>query len=208
MKRLVSLAFVLLMLIAVPPIQAERKPYALDRSHCQLNFVGEALLLSAHGYFERWDAEIQMDRENLENSTVSVTIDAASINTRITRRDDHLRSADFLDVAKNPQIKFVSSRIGKVDDKNVKITGDLTLRGVTKTVGVPVKIIFLRDGDARFKGELEINRKEYGMMYNSRMNPVEDNVAIQFDLHIVDQKVMEERQRQRQQQTPPRPPLN
>src|SRR5688572_1911079 len=202
---LVSLALTLIPLLP-PPAYAARKPYALDRSHCQLNFIGEALLISAHGFFERWDADIQVDRDNLENSALTITIESASINTRINRRDDHLRSADFLDATTHPQIKFVSTKIAKIDDTNLTITGDLTLRGITKSLNVPVKVVFLREGDGRFKGDFQINRKDFGMKYNSMMNPVEDMVSIQFDFHIQDRQAMEERQKQREKQTPPKPP--
>jgi len=76
-------------------------------------------------------------------------------------------------------------------------------------VQVPVKLVFLREGDARFKGEFQVNRRDFGMNYNSRMNPVEDLVTIQFDMHLVDKAVMEAQQQQRQQQRlpdAPRPP--
>lgn len=204
MKKL-CLSLVLALLVA-PAALAEKLPYALDRSHCQLNFIGEALLLSAHGFFERWDADVQIDRENLENSSVTFTIEAASLNTRVERRDNHLRNADFLDVANHPRITFVSTRVTGVDEKNLLLSGDLTLRGVTKSIQVPVRIVFMREGDGRFKGEFQINRKDYGINYNSRMNPVEDMVTIQFDLHLMDRAMMEARQRQQQQRNPAQSP--
>ena len=191
------------------PAHAEKRLYVLDRAHCQLNFIGEALFVSAHGYFEKWDADLQIDRDNLENSSVALTIETASLNTRVERRDNHLRSADFFDAANHPQIKFVSTKVSRVDDKNFNLTGDLTIRGITKPVQVPVKLVFLREGDARFKGEFQVNRRDFGMNYNSRMNPVEDLVTIQFDMHLVDKAVMEAQQQQRQQQRlpdAPRPP--
>jgi polyisoprenoid-binding protein YceI len=181
-------------------VLAEKRPYVLDRSHCQLNFIGEALLISAHGFFERWEGDVQIDRENLENSSLTLTIDAASLNTRVERRDNHLRSPDFFDVAKYPQIKFVSTKIAKVDDKNLNVAGELTLRGVTKPIQAPVKVVFLREGDARFKGEFQLNRKDFGMTYNSKMNPIEDMVTVQFDLHLQDKEAFEKRQREMQQQ--------
>ena len=187
--------------------RAERKPYVPDRPHCQLNFVGDALLVSAHGYFEKWEIDAQLNPANLEDSAVALDIESASLTTRITQRDNHLRSDAFFDVANHPKIKFVSNKVKKIDDKNLTLTGDLTLRGVTKAVDVPVKVVFLREGDARFKGELQVNRRDYGMNYNSRMNPIEDMVTVQFDLHLVDKAVQEERQRQRQAQPPrPQPP--
>jgi polyisoprenoid-binding protein YceI len=184
---------------------AETKPYVPDRSHAQINFVGDALLISAQGAFERWDGEFQIDREKLENSTIKLTIDAASLNTRVEGRDKHLRGTDFFDVAKYPQITFVSTKVAKVDDSNYTVTGDLTLKGVTKSLDLPVRVMFLRETDGRFRGDLKLNRKDFGITYNSRMNPIEDMVAVQFDLHLVDKQAMEERQRQRQQQAAPKP---
>jgi polyisoprenoid-binding protein YceI len=174
------------LVVLVPSVYAERKTYVPDPPHSQINFIGEALLISAEGYFERWESDFQIDRANLENSTVSITIDAASLNTRIEMRDKHLRSKDFLDVENYPQIKFVSTGISKVDDKNYVIDGNLTLRGVTKAIKVPVTVVFLRENDARFKAGFKINRWDYGINYAGKMNPVEDMVAIQIDMHLVE----------------------
>jgi polyisoprenoid-binding protein YceI len=192
---------IVVLALLLPSARAERKPYLPDRSHGQINFVADALLISAHGSFDKWDGDFQLDRENLENSTIKLTIDASSINTRVEGRDKHLRSADFFDVEKHPQITFNSTKVSKVDDSNYKVNGDLTLRGVTKSVELPVRIAFLRETSGRFRGELQLNRKDFGITYNSRMNPIEDMVSVQFDLHLVDKQVMEERQRQRQQRS-------
>jgi len=203
-RQVVSLVAVAALL--VPMAQADRRPYVFDRAHSEINFVAEALLLSAHGFFGQFDADVQIDPQNLENSSISFTIDAASINTRNDRRDNHLRSADFFDVANHPQITFVSKKITRVDDTNVIITGDLTIRGTTKTIDVPTRIVFFRDGRGRFKGQFQINRQEFGVNYNSRMNPIEDVVSVQFDLNLEDRLMREERQRQRQQQPAKQPP--
>jgi polyisoprenoid-binding protein YceI len=184
MKRLFA---VLLCLVPVAlPGYAERKSYVPDPPHSQINFVGESMLISAQGYFERWEGDFQIDREKLENSSVTIAIDAASLNTRVQMRDNHLRGKDFLDVATYPQIKFVSDGISRVDEKNYIINGNLTLHGVTKPIKVPVTIVFLRDNDGRFKGELKINRWDFGINYAGKLNPVEDMVAIQFDMHLRD----------------------
>jgi polyisoprenoid-binding protein YceI len=208
MKRIFALCFTtcLAIQVFVPTVAAERRAYVVDRAHSQINFVGEALFISAHGHFDKWDAEIQLDKEKLENSSVVVTVDAGSINTRVQQRDNHLRSGDFLDVAKNPEIKFVATKISRANDKDLVLTGDLSLRGVTRPIQVPVRLVFLREGDARFKGEFQINRQEYGITYNSKMNPVEDMVAIQFDMHLNDKLVMEERQKQARPPAAPQPP--
>ena len=195
-------------LVLAPVGRAERKPYVFDKSHSEINFVAEALLLTAHGFFERFDGDVQMDPENLNNSTLRLEIETASINTRVEARDNDLRSERFFDAANHPKITFVATKIAKVDDKNLRVTGDLTIRGVTKTIEAPIFVVFLRDGRGRFKGEFTINRQDFGVSYNSRMNPIEDLVKVQFDLNLVDKQVMEERMRQRQQrqQQPPQPP--
>jgi polyisoprenoid-binding protein YceI len=193
MKRPVVVLFLTLLGLCVPAAFAERKPYIPDPPHSQINFVGEALLISAQGYFERWEGDFQIDRAKLENSTVSITIDATSLNTRIAMRDNHLKSKDFLETETFPQIKFVSKQISKVDDKHYVITGDLTLKAVTKSIQVPATVVFLRDNDARFKGDLKINRFDYGIKYDGKMNPVEDMVGIMFDMHLQDKEAASQR---------------
>lgn len=192
--------------LVAPASRAERKPYVFDRAHSQINFVSEALLLTAHGFFERFDGDVQVDPENLENSALRLEIETASINTRVEQRDNHLRSADFFDAANHPKITFIATKITKVDDKNLRVTGDLTIRGMTKPVEVPLFIVFLREGRGRFKGEFAINRKDFGVSYDSRMNPIEDKVTVQVDLNVVDKQMMEERMRQRQQRQQQQPP--
>jgi polyisoprenoid-binding protein YceI len=201
-----GLAAVLVAMLAMAAPAADRRPYVFDLSHSQLNFVAEALLVTAHGFFEKFEADIQVDPENLENSTLTFTIDAASINTRNERRDNHLRSPDFFDVANHPQIKFASTKVIKADDKNLVVVGDLTIRGTAKQVQVPVRIVFLREGDARFKGEFRINRQDFGIKFNSRMNPIEDEVLVQFDFHLNDQQALQQRRQQQQQKAPPKQP--
>ncbi|HEX9759692.1 MAG TPA: YceI family protein [Candidatus Acidoferrales bacterium] len=194
-RTLHVLALVLAAALALSPaLWADKRPYTFDRAHSQVNFVAEALLLTAHGFYEKWDADVQIDADNIENSSVSFTIDAASINTRNERRDNHLRSADFFDVANHSNITFVSKSVRRVDDRNIVITGDLTIRGVTKEIQAPTHVVFLREGRGRFKGEFQINRKEFGVSYDSRGNPIEDTVKVQFDLNVVDQEMMRQRQ--------------
>ncbi len=192
--------FVLALVLSPLPGRAERRTFLPDRNHCQINFVGDSLFVSAHGFFERWDGDFQIDPGKLEDSSIRLTIEAASLNTRVERRDNHLRSPDFFDVAKYPQVTFVSTGISRVDEANFTMTGDLTMRGVTRSIQVPVRAVFVRDEDARFRGEMKLNRKDFGMIYTSRLNPIEDMVVVQFDLHLSDKEALEKRQRQ---QAPP-----
>lgn len=102
------------------------------------------------------------------------------MDTGILRRDAHLRSEDFFDVAKFPDITFVSRRASPVGDQ-VLVTGDLSFHGVMREVTVPVKVRL--DGEVlRARGELTIKMSEYGIHYRSFFNPVRDEVQILFDL--------------------------
>lgn len=193
-------------LIFAPAALAQKRAFDFDRSHSEINFIAEARLVSAHGFFGTFEGDIQLDKADLANSSISLTIDAASINTRNDRRDNHLRSADFFDAANHPKITFVSNKITKVDEKTISIAGEMTIRGVTKPVVVPLQVIFWGDGDGRFKGTFNISRKEYGITYNSQANPIEDMVTVQFDFHVVDRQMMEQRRQQRQQQQQQQPP--
>lgn len=201
----ILLTIVLAAALLTPAALADSKPWAFDRAHSQINFIAEALLISAHGFFERFDGDIRIDPANLENSTLRLVIETASINTRNDRRDNHLRSADFFDAENHPQIVFESRSVRRVDEKNIVVAGDLTIRGTTKPVEIPLEIVFLRDGRGRFRGQFQLNRQDYGVSYNSRMNPIEDAVIVQFDLNLMDQEMMQQRQQQRQQQQQPRP---
>lgn len=204
-----TVVLMLLLTLVVSSAVAEKRAYVVDKNHSQINFVGEALLISAHGFFGKWDADINYDDKAPENSTLAITIDAASINTRVDGRDNHLRSDAFFDVAKYPQVTFTTTKVARQDEKTLMVSGDLTIRGITKPVSAAVKVPLFADGRARFKGEFELNRKEFGMTYNSKMNPIEDIVKVQFDISAGDKIMAEERQRQRQQQGPPptKPPV-
>jgi len=212
MRRMVMSFLCLLVCAALlaPGAGAQRKAFVFDKAHSQINFTAEALFLTAHGYFGEFDGDVQIDPQNVENSAVTLVIDVASINTRNDRRDNHLRSADFFDAANNPKITFATTKITKAGDNSLTFTGNLTIRGVTKVVEVPARLVFMKDGRVRVKGEFKINRKEYGVNYNSPMNPIEDMVAVEFDVNVMDRQIMEERRQrmqQQQQQPPAKPPL-
>jgi polyisoprenoid-binding protein YceI len=118
---------------------------------------------------------IYFDPKNIAASSVELTIDAKSIITGIQKRDDHLRSADFFDVEKYPEIHFKSSRVDPVGANRAKVTGDLTLRGVTRPIVVdtefsgPVKDPFGDGLTVGFSGSALINREDYGMLWNQPM---------------------------------------
>lgn len=176
--------------LQAPPAAAAARTGArahdIDKAHSEINFTASSRLLDAHGFFGAWDADVQLDAEAFERSTVKLTIDANSINTRIDRRDAHLKSPDFFDTAKYPTITFVSKSIAKTGAAAGVITGDLTMHGVTRAVQVPVTAVFYENGRGRFRGAFTVNRKDYGITYDSKLNPIADTVDVQFNMSVVE----------------------
>jgi polyisoprenoid-binding protein YceI len=174
---------VLPLLVAARPLP-EPKPHVIDKAHSEINFVADSRLLSAHGFFGKWDAEVSLDAANYTNSTVALTIDAASINTRVDMRDNHLKGPDFFDVAKYPTITFKSTAVKQLSPTKLEITGDLTVKNVTKRVVVPASVVFYEKGAGRFRGSLTILRKDFGVSYDPAVNPIENEVQVQWDMSL------------------------
>lgn len=176
-------------LIALPALVAARrlpspKPHVIDRAHSEINFVADSRLLSAHGFFEKWDADLRLDAAKPEESSVAITIDVASVNTRVTMRDNHLKSDAFFDAAKYPTITFKSVGIKQTAPTKFDITGDLTIRGTTKRTVVPATMVFYDKGAGRFRGQFTLLRKDFGVSFDPPVNPIENEVQVQWDMSI------------------------
>jgi len=185
-KTMFSVVLLVSSLLSAGPL-----PHLVDPPHSQINFVAEAKFISCHGSFDKWQAEVQLDPQKVETSSVKITIEAASINTRVERRDTHLRSKDFFAVDQYPQITFVSKKVNKTGANKYGIVGDLTMRGVTKEIEVPAEMVFYEKNRGRFRGTFQLNRKEYGINYDSAMNSIQDMVQVQFDINVQDKEALE-----------------
>lgn len=181
--RRLAAVLALPIVVAARPLP-EAKPHVIDKAHSEINFVADSRMLSAHGFFGKWDADVKLDAARYENSAVAITIDAASINTRVDMRDNHLRSADFFDVAKYPTITFKSTGVKQTAANKLEITGDLTVKGVTKKIVVPASVMFYDKGVGRFRGTLTILRKDFGVSYDPAVNPIENEVQVQWDIAL------------------------
>lgn len=158
---------------AAAPASA-RDVYNLDPAHTSVSFkVRHMMVTNVKGSFSDVSGTISFDRDKPENSTVEVTINASSIDTHNEKRDDHLRSDAFLDVANHPTLTFKSTSVAKKDDQWIA-TGDLTIRGVTKQVEIP----FTLSGPATnpwgqqvigVDGTFSINRMDYGANWNKAL---------------------------------------
>jgi len=172
--------------------------WQIDPAHSAAHFSVRHLMISnVRGEFTKLSGSAVLNPADLSKSSVEVTIQAASINTREPQRDEHLRSADFLDVANHPTITFTSKRIEAVELEYFKLTGDLTIHGVTKEVTLdvegptpPVKDPW---GNVRagITASTKINRKEFGLVWNALVEGggvmVGDEVKITIEAELIQQ---------------------
>ena len=182
------LSLIAAVLFQLSPVAPELKTYSIDKAHSEINFNAEARFLSAHGYFNSWEAEVKFDPTNVTASSVKITIDSKSITTRNDRRDNHLKSNAFFATDSFPTITFISKQITVTGEGKWDILGDLTIRGVTKTITIPTQQVFYENGRGRFKGNFTVNRMQHGVKYQSRINSIADEIDVQFNLSIIEPK--------------------
>jgi polyisoprenoid-binding protein YceI len=166
--------------------------WTIDASHTSVEFSVKHMMFSnAKGRFSDVSGTITVDNEAIENSSVSVEIATASIDTRDEKRDGHLRSADFFDVENYPTITFTSTKVEPARGNDLKVTGDLTIRGVTMPVTLDVEI----NGEGvnpwgqrvmAATATTRISRKDFGLTWNAALESggvlVGDDVKITIDL--------------------------
>ena len=192
MRRLATLAG---MLCLAAPGLAFSAPWEFDPAHTGVQFkVRHLMVSSVRGHFEKLSGKITYDEADVTKSTAEITIDAASINTGVAKRDEDLRGPDFLDVAKYPTITFQSKKVEKAGEGKLKMTGDLTIKGVTKEAVLDVEgpTPPIKDpwGNTRVGGSAttRINRKDFGLTYNKVLEAggalVGDEVDITIDMEI------------------------
>ena len=155
-------------------IAAPARTFAIDKAHSEAIFQVRHLVTKVRGRFTDLGGTLAFDEASPERSTVSFTIQAASIDTGTPDRDAHLRSEDFFHVEKHPVMTFVSTGITPLGGNAYDVTGELTLRGVTKRITLPVSYL----GKAKdpwgnekigFEAETTINRKDYGLVWNAAL---------------------------------------
>ena len=177
---------------------AAPQTYVVDRAHSEADFSIRHMMSKVTGKFDDFSGVVNLDRANPAASSVEFTIKTASINTGDADRDKHLRTPDFFDAAKNPEIHFKSTAIAATKTKNLyNVTGDLTMRGVTKHVTLPVEVLgFQKDpwGNERagFQVETKLNRKDYGINWNKALDNggflVGDEVTVSINLETLPKK--------------------
>lgn len=168
--------------------------YTIDPTHSRIGFVARhAMVTKVRGSFNEFEGSGHFDAENPANSHLQLTIKAASIDTRNADRDGHLRSNDFFDMENYPEITFASTAIEPVGD-GYRVTGDLTIKGVTK----PVTVDFDYEGAAvdpygnqriGLEGKTTVNRKDWGVNWNAALEAggvlVSEKVTLELEVSAI-----------------------
>lgn len=165
--------------------------WILDTAHSEIGFVARhAMVTKVRGNFEDFDAQVVVDVENPENASATATIRTASVNTGNADRDGHVRGEDFFDVEKFPEMTFTATSFDIRDQKTGTVTGDLTLKGITRPVTLDVEIFGVEEdpfGNTRvgFEASTEINRKDFGIDFQAPLGSggvlVSEKIQIQID---------------------------
>jgi polyisoprenoid-binding protein YceI len=173
---------------------AASSTWNVDASHSQVGFAVKHLVISnVRGEFRTYQGKVVLDEGDVTRSAVEATVDVNSLDTKVADRDAHLRSPDFFDVAKYPSMTFKSTKVAKAGKDRLKVTGDLTLHGVTKPVVLEVTTtpeVKGMGGETRrgFSGTTKISRKAFGLTWNKLVESgpaVGDEVTIALELEAV-----------------------
>lgn len=171
--------------------------YTLDPAHSRIGFVARhAMVTKVRGAFNEFTGTARLDGDNPNRSSAQLRIQAASIDTRNADRDGHLRSNDFLQMELHPEITFATTEVTWTGEDAFDVTGDLTIKGVTRSVTVP----FTFDGQATdpfgnvrvgLEGSTTINRTEFGVTWNATLETggvlVSDKVTLEFEISAIKQ---------------------
>ena len=194
MKRYVTPMIALFVLAA--PVFTYAVTWEMDPAHSSFQFKVRHLTVSnVKGDFGKSRGVVVIDDKDITQLRLEVTIDAGSVNTGHAQRDEHLRGPDFFDVAKHPTITFVSRKVIKADGNRLKVTGDLTLHGVTREITVDVEgpTAEVKDPRGNFRrgatATTKINRKDFGLSWNKVLDSgglvVGDEVNIYVEVELV-----------------------
>ncbi|MGP9842822.1 YceI family protein [Brachybacterium sp. 107] len=169
----------------------------IDPSHTRIGFATRhAMVTRVRGAFNDVTGQIEINLEDPSLSRAELTVQMTSVDTRSQQRDDHLHSTDFFDTETYPEMAFSSTRIEEVDEDSFIVTGDLTIKDRTRSIGVPLRFMGI-DTDpfgnvrAGFEGSRRIDRRDWGISWNTPLDSggllVSDRIQLEFELSLIKQ---------------------
>ncbi|WP_029151315.1 YceI family protein [Microbacterium indicum] len=169
--------------------------WTVDAAHSRFGFSAKhAMVTKVHGVFPAATGTLTIGNDGLASAHIDVALDVSSVDTRSADRDAHLRSSDFFDADAHPQITFVSTGFDQVAENAFLVMGDLTIKGTTKSVGIPLELTGVgRDQTgalrAGFEGTRRIDRREFGLEWQTALDSggvlVSERVTLEFDISLV-----------------------
>ncbi|MGX7677833.1 YceI family protein [Jatrophihabitans sp. DSM 45814] len=169
--------------------------YTLDVAHSRVGFVARhAMVTKVRGGFNDFTGTLHLDGNDPTKSSAQLSIEVASIDTRNEQRDGHLRTNDFFDAPAHPQITFTSTSVEKLDDENFRVTGDLTIKGITKSVTIDWEYAGVATdpfGNVRvgFEGKATLNRSDFGVAFNAALETggvlVSEKINLEFEISAI-----------------------
>jgi len=188
MRRVLRNLIATFAIAALSPSAFAKETYKFDPSGSTIGFSVHQFLGTTHGRFTKFSGKIEIDRERPENSLVTAQIAVRSIDTRIKKRDDHLRSAEFFNVEKFPQITFKSRTVKRTGPQSGDIVGDLTMHGVTRPTTLHVKLLTPIDETSRTRWSVTtdpITRRDFNLMFApaaETVSGISQTVAINIEI--------------------------
>jgi len=176
------------LIIALSPAVLANESYKFDPSGSTIGFSVHQFLGTTHGKFTKFNGKVEVDREHPENSSVTAQIDVRSIDTRIKKRDDHLRSAEFFNVEKFPQITFRSRSVKQTSPQSGDILGNLTIHGVTKPITLHVKLLTPLNETSRTRWAVTVDpitRRDFNLMFapgTETVSGISQTVSINIEI--------------------------
>jgi len=184
-SRIVAMA---ILATAFHSLAAAGEAYRFDQAHSTIGFSVHQFLGSTHGKFKKFDGRIEIDLEHPESSSVSARIDVRSIDTETVKRDNHLRSPEFFNVEKYPEITFKSRSVKQTGSQSGDIVGDLTMHGVTKTITLHVKLLSSPNDSKQTRWSVTtdpLKRQDFNLMFAQAaetMSGISQTVAVDIEI--------------------------
>lgn len=171
-RRIILIAGAVLLAFGATALAAET--FEVDVTHSDVSFKVRHFVSKSSGRFDDFSGTFVVDREDMTKTTIEFAVKMASIDTDNDSRDDHLKSADFFDVEKYPDMTFKSTGITKTGESSYDVTGQFNLHGVTKEIVIPVEVLGFHDDEkgsqAGFEMDFVINRKDFGIIWNKALD--------------------------------------
>jgi polyisoprenoid-binding protein YceI len=188
MKMLIRFISLTLILSAIGSVAFANETYKFDQSHSTIGFTVHQYLGTTHGKFTKFDGKIDIDRDHPENSSVTARIDVRSIDTGIRKRDDHLRSPEFFNVEKYPEMTFKSRTVKRTGAQAGDILGDLTMHGVTRPMTLHVELLTSPTDTKATRWAVTtepMKRRDFNLMFSrgaEAMSGISQTVSVKIEI--------------------------